>query len=107
MENYYCNLVVHYIKAILYTSIVFGFPNILLLLFYRNNVNNCIIKEVENNVTTVEAVKKCDNLGILFILIVFIQLSIIVIGVSLADDKDFKGIPVKPDNTDLEIDKLV
>ena len=102
-ENYYCDITKFYIKAFLFTSIVIGIPIIVLLLNYRNVVNNCIIKELKNNITSVEAVKKCDDVGILFILFLFIQLSVIGISGTMVDNKDFNK-PIKPDNSNLEIE---
>ena len=107
MENYYCAITAFYIKIFLIASMVLGIPIILLLSAYRQNANKCIINEVTHNITTVEAIKKCDDFGSLFILFSFIQLSIIGIGGTMNDNKEFEGKPVKPDNTNLELENTI
>ena len=97
VENYYCDIIKFYVKVFLFISIAFGFPIVALMFIYRQSINKCIIDELKNNITSIEAVKKCDDVGILFILFIFIQISIIGIGGTMADNGDF-------DNLNLEIE---
>ena len=107
MENYYCAITVFYIKLFLLASMVLGIPIILLLSAYRHNVNECIINEVAHNITTDEAIKKCDAPIILFILFMFIQVSILAMGGAMHDNKEFEGKPIKPDNANLELENTI
>ena len=59
---------------------------------------------MKNNITSIEAIKICDDVGNLFILFIIIQFSIVGIGGTMADNGDFDGKPVKPDNSELEIE---
>ena len=106
-ENYCYDITKYYTKIFLIISVVLGIPVIALLLYYRSEVNKCIIEQVKNNVTIIEAVKGCNDFGRLFILFLFIQFSVIVIGQSLQEDKHLDNKPVKPDNSDLEIEANV
>ena len=46
LENNYCyDITKYYVKLFLFITIVMGFPIIVLLLLYMDEVNKCIIKK--------------------------------------------------------------